>query len=115
MEPTEAAYLAGLIDGEGYVAMQVTRNTNYRQRAQARIQVSMTCCDTIVHISNLAGCGSICEPRREKNSTKMKSQWRWTCASRDAYRVAKAIVPYAITKKEALGRIIAHYEGDDCN
>jgi hypothetical protein len=37
-------------------------------------------------------------------------QWRWRCSHRDALEVAKAIVPFAKTKKSKLEQIIKHYE-----
>jgi len=37
-------------------------------------------------------------------------QWRWRCSHRDALEVAKAIAPFAKTKKNKLEQIIKHYE-----
>ena len=41
-----------------------------------------------------------------------KMQYRWRRCFRDALKIAKAIIPYSITKKEKLQQIIVHY-GDN--
>ena len=37
-------------------------------------------------------------------------QYRWRRCFRDALKIAKAIIPYSITKKEKLQQVINHYE-----
>jgi hypothetical protein len=39
-------------------------------------------------------------------------QYRWRRCFRDALKIAKAIIPYSITKKEKLQQVIDHYEKD---
>ena len=39
-----------------------------------------------------------------------KLQYRWKAVFRNAYKIAKEIIPYSITKKEALQKIIDYYE-----
>ena len=39
-----------------------------------------------------------------------KMQYRWRRCFRDALKIAKAIIPYSITKKEKLQQVIDHYE-----
>ena len=41
-----------------------------------------------------------------------KMQYRWRRCFRDALKIAKAIIPYSITKKEKLQQVIDHYEDD---
>ena len=39
-------------------------------------------------------------------------QYRWRRCFRDAERIAKAIIPYSLTKKDKLQIFIDHYEND---
>ena len=47
------------------------------------------------------------KPRKEH-----KMQYRWRRSFRDALEIARAIIPYSITKKEKLQQVIDHYEKD---
>ena len=47
---------------------------------------------------------------REKPRREHKMQYRWRRGFRDAYEIAKAIQPYALTKRIELTKIINHYE-----
>ena len=107
------AYLAGLFDGEGCVT--------YKQRLEhrkgkpsaykycnKRIEVAMTHKETIEYLHQAIGCGHV--NVRPKMSHQNFDQWRWRCSHRDALEVAKAIAPFAKTKKDKLEQIIKHYE-----
>ena len=48
----------------------------------------------------------------KKPRGKYKMQYRWRRSFRDALEIAKAIIPYSITKKDALQKIINHYKSD---
>ena len=56
------------------------------------------CCDTF-------GGRVYLKPRGEH-----KMQYRWRKGFRNALEIAKAIIPYSITKKDKLEQIIKHYE-----
>ena len=45
----------------------------------------------------------------EKPRGEHKMQYRWRRCFRDALEIAKAILPYSVTKKEKLEQIIEHY------
>ena len=48
----------------------------------------------------------------EKPRKEHKMQYRWRRSFRDALEIAKAIIPYSVTKKEKLQQVIDHY-GDN--
>jgi len=65
----------------------------------------MTHKDTIQWCCDNFGGRCIPKPRKE-----YKMQYRWRRGFKDAYNIATAIHPYAITKKEELKKIIDHYD-----
>ena len=71
-----------------------------------RLDVAMTDKDTIKHIHDtlLVGWWG---PRTVRPGRK--PQWRWSTSFRGANEVAKLFLPYAITKKEVLQKIVDHY------
>ena len=95
---TEMAWLAGIVDGEGYVGIM---SNGVGVRKVAAIDVRMTCKETIERCHEIAGCGQM---RRIETPHKPIYLWRVKC--HDAIRVAKEIYPYSITKKIALRRLI---------
>lgn len=105
---TDLAWLAGIIDGEGTVRLRPKKGRTGKTEYQPYIAVAMTHFDTITRCWELAGKrGSICEP---KQAPPRKRQLRWTIVSRGALEVAKACVPYMVTKKSEMQAIIDHYE-----
>lgn len=102
------AYLAGLFDGEGNVTYKkYWANKPHGRYKCWRIQMEIVmtdkptvqwCCDTFG--GNL----------REKPRREHKMQYRWRRGFRDAYEIAKAIQPHALTKRIELTKIINHYE-----
>ena len=106
------AYVAGLIDGEGSVMYkQYLEKKKNRPRPywtwRVRIDVAMTDRDTIKHLYDTLLCGWW-GPRKVRPGRK--PQWRWSCSYHAAYEIAKAILPYSITKKKDLEKIVRHYD-----
>ena len=107
------AYIAGIVDGEGSITYgQRLEHRKGKPRAykywNIRIEVAMTHKKTIEYLHEALGCGHV--NIRPKMSHQNFDQWRWRCSHRDALEVAKAIVPFAKTKKDKLEQIIKHYE-----
>ena len=106
------AYLAGLFDGEGCIT--------YRQRSEhrkgkrkaynfwnIRIEINMIDEPTINFINQTFKFGAL--DYRKPYSHQNHGQYRWKCSHRDAFKVAKELFPYSITKKDKLKQIINHY------
>ena len=104
-------YLAGLLDGEGCITYKQYWDRKRKDRPRKylcwRIQMEIVmthkptiqwCCDTF-------GGNVVLKPRKE-----YKMQYRWRRCFRDAFKIAKNIVPFAKTKKEKLQQIINHYD-----
>ena len=103
-------YFAGLFDGEGTVNVAQYWKPNKKMGKKylcwrIAMEIAMTdkatvkwCCDTFG--GNL----------KEKPRKEHKMQYRWRRSFRDALEIAKAIIPYSVTKKEKLQQVINHYE-----
>ncbi len=110
------AYLAGLFDGEGCVTYKKYWCTKRENRPRSyhcwRIQLEIVMTDeaTIQWCCDNFGGRCIPKPRKE-----YKMQYRWRRGFKDAYEIANAIYPYAVTKKKALKDIIDHYDHKKTN
>ena len=105
------AYIAGLFDGEGSVMYKqyLEKRKNRPNPSlcwRIRLDVAMTDKDTIKHIYDTLMVGWW-GPRTVRPGRK--PQWRWSTSYHGAKQVAKLFLPYAITKKELLQKIVDHY------
>ena len=107
------AYLAGLFDGEGCITYK-QRLEHRKGKPKAykfwyiRIEINMIDKDAIDYIHETFECGS--RAYRKPYPHQNYGQYRWQCSHRDALKVAKALIPYSITKKDKLQKIVDHYE-----
>ena len=118
----EAAYIAGLFDGEGSVYFtrrpekkKKHKGRGYRYSNSMRISMEVTMTDESVvrWVHEVLGCGTVVrKPRKglRKDGTKFLTQYVWRVTYRDAYQVAKLLWPYAQTKVHGIEKIIDHYE-----
>ncbi len=110
---TELAYLAGLVDGEGCVTYkQRFEHRKGKPRAYKfwyiRIEINMIDKETIDYVADTFACGS--KDYRPPYPHQNHGQYRWQCSHRDALKVAKQLIPFSITKKDKLQKIIKHYD-----
>ena len=110
----DAAYAAGLFDGEGSVYFKRMKQKKHQRPGKPehnvmviRMEIAMTDKDTVKWCHELFGCGAFNE-RKVKEG--YKRQWRWRVAHRDALYVAKIIWPYSQVKLHKIEQIIDHYE-----
>lgn len=118
---TDAAYIAGLFDGEGCVQFKDYREKKkkhtgegyrYANTKRITLEVAMTCKSVIYWLHDSLGCGSVKEIDKTKSPTGKpyyKKQYRWRCSYRDSYYVALLIQPYVHVKAEEINNIIKHY------
>lgn len=104
MKETEAAYLAGLIDGEGTIVVNRT-NTSKSAKAckrgysyRAHLAISMTDEKMIRWVKRITNLGQIGKASKPKNP-KHKRAWRWSVWSREASTVLLIVYPYLRLKK----------------
>jgi len=112
----DAAYAAGLFDGEGSVYFKKMKQKKHNRPGKPthnvtviRMEIAMTDKETIRWCHDLFNCGAFNE---RKVKPGYKRQWRWRVAHRDALYVAKILWPFAQVKLHKIEQIIDHYEPD---
>ena len=114
MNDSDAAYLAGLFDGEGSVYFKKMKQVKHKRPGKPvhkvwviRMEIAMTDKSVLEWVWETTGVGAF-GPRKVKEG--YKPQWRWRAAHRDALKVCKWLWPYAQTKLHKIEQIIDHYE-----
>ena len=116
MTPIDAAYIAGLFDGEGCVTCKKhptkrpDRGGKIYNQWYIRCEMNMTDKEVIEWVHETLGFGWCREKIYNKKPKHYKRQWRWCCGYRDALVFAKLLWPYAQVKLHKLEEIINHYE-----
>jgi len=128
MNETDAAYIAGLFDGEGSITF--TRRREKRKRhnnkpgyrttnaLRIKMEIAMTDRSVLIWLHEVLGVGTV-RPKKvngvRKDGTPYAPQWRWSCTFRDAFGVCCALWPFAHTKLDKINQIIEHYNGQILN
>ena len=124
MRESDAAYLAGLFDGEGsaqckqkWTKKKKHKGEGYRDTYawNISIEIAMTDEQVIRWVHEVLQVGSVIKRNVKglnKAGKKYKTQWRWRCTYRDAYQVCRLIWPEVKVKLHKVEQIIDHYEPD---
>ena len=119
----QAAYIAGLFDGEGsiYFAKRPEKKKKhkgpgYRTSISQRISMEITMTDKSVlkWVHEVLGVGTLNKKPRKglrKDGTKFLMQYKWRCTFRDAFYVCCVLWPHAHTKLPKIQQILDHYQG----
>tara|TARA_R110002074_G_scaffold170777_1_gene333113 strand:- start:42 stop:455 length:414 start_codon:yes stop_codon:yes gene_type:complete len=117
MEINDAAYLAGLFDGEGSVYFKKTRQKKHQRPGKPthnvmviRMEISMTDRHVLEWVWETTGVGAFGSKKVQEG---YKPQWRWRASHRDALKVCKWLWPFAQTKLHKIEQIIDYYEPED--
>lgn len=113
MHEVDAAYIAGLFDGEGSIYYKLTKRIRHDRPGKPihntwviRMEIAMTDKSVLVWLHETLGCGTL-GPRKVKKGNK--PQWRWRCCYHDAYYVCRVIWPFAHVKLDKIQKVIDHY------
>ena len=116
MTPTERAYVAGIIDGEGWVEFKwhdrIRRDRKGTPTYRTLIvrmevpQVDKRLIDWLMEITQ-EGTRDI---KRYPSNPTWHDQHRWRCGYHAVYRVLKQVYPYLIVKKQKAKLVIDHYD-----
>ena len=114
----DAAYIAGLFDGEGNIYhKQVMKRRKPVEKAyptwEVRMEISMTERSIIHWIHETLGVGTFAKKPPGKGQLGRKMQYRWRCGYRDADYVCKLIWPFVHVKLPKVQKILEHYANDD--
>ena len=119
----QAAYIAGLFDGEGsiYFAKRPEKKKKhkgpgYRTSISQRISMEITMTDksVLTWVHEVLGVGTLNKKPRKglrKDGTKFLMQYKWRCTFRDAFYVCCVFWPHAHTKLPKIQQILDHYSG----
>ena len=112
---SDAAYIAGLFDGEGSIEFtkrkEKKRNGTYDCR-RISMEISMPDESVLLWVLEVLNVGTLTKKPRKgfrKNGTRYLMQYRWRCTFRDAYYVCCVLWPYAHTKLPKIQQVIDHY------
>ena len=113
MNEVDAAYIAGLFDGEGTITYKKYYERKKKGNKVKRyncwrisMEIAMTDKSVLVWLTEVLGCGTLNDKPR-KNGHKM--QYRWRCVFRDAYHVCCILWPFAHVKLDKIQQVIEHY------
>src|SRR5690349_20279552 len=101
MTDTQAAYLAGIVDGEGCIYVGKSGN-NYMS---AWVAICMTHKPTIEWIGEVTGCGMVIEHRTKQQGRR--KAWLWRLMSQQAVPFLRELLPHLVTKKFQAEKYIA--------
>jgi hypothetical protein len=105
MSIAQAAYLAGLVDGEGSI---IATQRNSKGRHTWRLQVANTQMVLLDWCIEATGVGTIVTTKR-KSEKHQDGHW-WQCYSWNAYDVLRQIAPYMTIKKDLALRMMAELD-----
>lgn len=102
MSAVEAAWFAGVFDGEGYV---ICSNKNYPTPTFI-LGISNTCLPFMEKVLEVAGCGRLTVDRRQTRDHSCS--WKWTLSSsRNTAALLVQIFPWLIVKRARAEKAIA--------
>jgi len=109
MTEAEAAYIAGLFDGEGtitYKKYKEKKTNGTYDYWRISMEIAMTDESVLIWLTEVLGCGTLNKKPR-KNGHKM--QYRWRCVFRDCFHVCCILFPFAHVKLGKITQVIEHY------
>ena len=116
MTPTERAYVAGIIDGEGSIEYTQRQRTRHDRPGSPvhkvwniRMEVPQVDGRLIDYLMTTTAEG-VRDMKRYPNQKTWQDQHRWRVGYRGVYRVLKQIHKYLIVKKEKSQLVIDHYD-----
>ena len=122
MNDKQAAYIAGLFDGEGSIYFakrqekkKAHKGPGHRYSNSMRISMEITMTDepVINWVHKILGVGTVNKKPRKgkrKDGTGYLMLYRWRCTFREAYQVCKLLLPDAKVKAEKIQQLINHYK-----
>ena len=116
MTPTERAYVAGIIDGEGYIEFKQKDRIRHDRPGKpihkvwsVRLEVPQVDGRLIDYLMETTREGHR-DIKRYPNNPEWQDQHRWRVSYRGVYRILKQIRKYLIVKQEKAELVINHYD-----
>ena len=116
MTPTERAYVAGIIDGEGSIEYVQRDRIRHDRKGKPihkvwniRLEVPQVDGRLIDYLIETTAEGTR-DMKRFPDNDKWQDQHRWRVGYRGVYRVLKQVHKYLIVKQEKAKLVINHYD-----
>jgi len=116
MTPTERAYVAGIIDGEGSIEYTQRDRIRHDRKGKPvhkvwniRMEVPQVDGRLIDYLMKTTAEG-VRDMKRFPGNDNWQDQHRWRVGYRGVYRILKQINKYLIVKKEKSKLVIDHYD-----
>lgn len=103
MSPTEAAWVAGIVDGEGTITIRTKPYPGGKRYQVASLSVCNTDTELIARVVEFTGIGRLCFQTRANH--KRKEIWRWQTDQRQAAAVVEQLLPW-LTAKRRVGELL---------
>ncbi len=102
---TDAAYIAGLIDGEGCIGISYRRRTNRAARFQPCVAINITDRDVLRWMAEITGLGAVLGPFIP--GARRAETYRWSIFSWSAASLLIQICPFLKIKRANAELLIA--------
>src|SRR6187551_2193591 len=98
LAPAQAAYLAGIIDGEGYIGFDKNKQGK-STRYNLRLAVKTTSQALAHYLADITGLGASIQDRNDKRGDRQKC-YEWRIFGHQALGVLRQIRGYLVVKEE---------------
>lgn len=109
---TERAYLAGILDGEGNIAMRRSGgrgNGSAGKYIYPRVEVKLTTPDILDTLVRITGLGKVSGPYKDHRSTPENPRqdvYAWVVTGENALKIVRAAYPYLHAYRRAQADIV---------
>lgn len=107
MSPTEAAWVAGIVDGEGTITIRTKPYPGGKRYQVASLSVCNTDTELIAQVVEFTGIGRLYFNIRANH--KRKEVWRWQTDQRQAAAVVEQLLPW-LTAKRRVGELLLEFQ-----
>lgn len=111
MRDLDAAWVAGILEGEGSFVVQLRKKAGHLDSFVASVRVSMTDKDIVDRVAALVGRPELVRPEPARSPTR-KPMWRLQLTKQDeVYSLLTDIRPWMGTRRtERIDQLLAHLE-----
>jgi hypothetical protein len=107
MLPAEAAWVAGIVDGEGTITIRTKPYPGGKRYQVASLSVPNTDTSMIARLVEFTGIGRVGMTVRP--SHKRKQIWRWQTDQRQAAAIVEQLLPW-LTAKRRVGELLLEFQ-----
>lgn len=95
---SEVGWLAGIIDGEGWVGMKLSHDSRRGEVFGLYLSVANTSVELLQRCARIAGGVGYIHARRYIKNPKWRLCWTWTVSGAQAAEVCRLVGPYLVLK-----------------